>query len=54
MDFLGLSYLRLDGQTSINERQILIDKFTNDSSIPVFLLSTRAGGMGKFSFSALG
>lgn len=30
----------------MSERQDLLDTFTNDSSIPVFLLSTRAGGMG--------
>lgn len=47
MDTLGLSFLRLDGQTAIGERQKLIDQYTNDASIPVFLLSTRAGGMGK-------
>jgi SWI/SNF-related matrix-associated actin-dependent regulator 1 of chromatin subfamily A len=41
------NHLRLDGQTAVSERQDLIDKFTNDPSIPVFLLSTRAGGMGK-------
>jgi SWI/SNF-related matrix-associated actin-dependent regulator 1 of chromatin subfamily A len=46
MDSLDIFYLRLDGQTSISDRQGLIDKFNNDSSIPVFLLSTRAGGMG--------
>jgi SWI/SNF-related matrix-associated actin-dependent regulator 1 of chromatin subfamily A len=41
------NHLRLDGQTAVSERQDLIDQFTNDSSIPVFLLSTRAGGMGQ-------
>jgi SWI/SNF-related matrix-associated actin-dependent regulator 1 of chromatin subfamily A len=41
------NYLRLDGQTAVSERQDLIDKFTNDQTIPVFLLSTRAGGMGE-------
>ena len=41
------NYLRLDGQTAVSERQELINKFTNDSSIPFFLLSTRAGGMGQ-------
>ena len=46
MDAMGFSYLRLDGQTDIQTRQQLIDQFTNDTSIPVFLLSTRAGGMG--------
>lgn len=39
-------YLRLDGSTPVNERQDLIDEFSNDSSIFVFLLSTRAGGLG--------
>ena len=48
MDMLGFTFLRLDGQTSIQERQGLIDEFTDDTSIPVFLLSTRAGGMGKW------
>ena len=51
MDALNLSYLRLDGQTSIGERQTLIDQFTNDVTIPIFLLSTRAGGMGKYKYS---
>ena len=53
LDILGsflesfqLSFLRLDGATQITERQLLIDKFNNDSTIPIFLLSTRAGGMG--------
>lgn len=27
-------------------RQSLVDEFTDDESIPVFLLSTKAGGMG--------
>lgn len=48
LDSLQLSnHLRLDGQTAVSERQDLIDKFTNDPSIKVFLLSTRAGGLGK-------
>ena len=46
MEVLGLKFLRLDGQTDIPERQVRIDKFNNDPSIPIFLLSTRAGGMG--------
>lgn len=46
MDTIGFTYLRLDGSTTISERQELIDRFNNDGSIPVFLLSTRAGGMG--------
>ncbi|KAJ7385780.1 ATP-dependent helicase smarcad1 [Desmophyllum pertusum] len=39
-------YLRLDGQTSVVDRQSLIDKFNGDPDIFVFLLSTRAGGLG--------
>lgn len=46
LESLELSFLRLDGSTNIGERQKLIDKFNNDERIPVFLLSTRAGGMG--------
>jgi SWI/SNF-related matrix-associated actin-dependent regulator 1 of chromatin subfamily A len=41
------NHLRLDGQTAVSERQDLIDRFTNDTSIKCFLLSTRAGGLGK-------
>lgn len=46
MESLDLKFFRLDGQTQISERQNLIDEFNKDPSIPVFLLSTRAGGMG--------
>lgn len=40
------SYLRLDGSTPVNIRQQLIDEYTVDSSIFIFLLSTKAGGLG--------
>lgn len=39
-------FLRLDGSTPVNIRQDLINEFTEDHSIFVFLLSTRAGGLG--------
>jgi SWI/SNF-related matrix-associated actin-dependent regulator 1 of chromatin subfamily A len=39
MESIGLRFLRLDGSTSIPERQKLIDKFNNDSCIPLFLHS---------------
>lgn len=41
----GIPFLRLDGSTPVSERQSLINKF-NNGSIPVFLLSTKAGGLG--------
>lgn len=39
-------YLRLDGQTPVSMRQDLIDQYTKDESIFIFLLSTKAGGLG--------
>ncbi|GJQ81766.1 hypothetical protein Trydic_g313 [Trypoxylus dichotomus] len=40
------SYLRLDGSTPVTLRQQLIDEFSEDPSIFIFLLSTKAGGLG--------
>ena len=45
MEDLDLPFLRLDGSTAVRERQALIDQF-NSGAIPVFLLSTKAGGLG--------
>ncbi len=42
----GHRYLRLDGATKIEQRQILTDRFNNDTRIPVFILSSRSGGLG--------
>lgn len=42
----GYRYLRLDGATKIEERQLLTEKFNRDPKIPVFILSTRSGGLG--------
>ncbi|KAJ2158613.1 DNA-dependent ATPase fun30 [Coemansia sp. RSA 552] len=43
----GVGYFRLDGQTKVDERQGMIDRFnSDDSKVPVFLLSTKAGGFG--------
>ena len=42
-----IKYLRLDGSTKVDERQDLIDEFNAEGSdIPVFMLSTKAGGAG--------
>ncbi|CCJ29638.1 unnamed protein product [Pneumocystis jirovecii] len=42
----GYKYLRLDGATKIEQRQILTERFNNDPRIFVFILSTRSGGLG--------
>ena len=42
----GYSYLRLDGSTNIATRRDLVHSWQTDPSIFVFLLSTRAGGLG--------
>ena len=42
----GYRYMRLDGATKIEERQLMTEKFNRDSKIPVFILSTRSGGLG--------
>ncbi|XP_038049305.1 SWI/SNF-related matrix-associated actin-dependent regulator of chromatin subfamily A containing DEAD/H box 1-like [Patiria miniata] len=39
-------YLRLDGQTPVCDRLALIDKYNSNEDIFVFLLTTRAGGLG--------
>jgi SWI/SNF-related matrix-associated actin-dependent regulator 1 of chromatin subfamily A len=36
----------LDGSTPVADRQGLIDRYNNDPEIFIFLLSTRAGGLG--------
>lgn len=46
MESLDLRHLRMDGDTPVTERQALIDEFNDDDSIPVFLLSTKACGLG--------
>ncbi|XP_074152201.1 DNA excision repair protein ERCC-6 isoform X2 [Sminthopsis crassicaudata] len=40
------SYLKMDGTTTIASRQPLITKYNEDTSIFVFLLTTRVGGIG--------
>ena len=45
--WIDFTYLRLDGQTKSEERGDLLAKFSeNNSDIFIFLLSTRAGGLG--------
>jgi helicase SWR1 len=42
----GHRYLRLDGATKIENRQILTDRFNSDTRILAFILSSRSGGLG--------
>lgn len=49
-DFLrwkGFSFLRLDGNTKADDRTVMLKKFNGKENPPfIFLLSTRAGGLG--------
>ncbi|KAF1835700.1 helicase swr1 [Decorospora gaudefroyi] len=42
----GYRYLRLDGSTKVEQRQILTDRFNTDPRILCFILSSRSGGLG--------
>ena len=46
LNFNGYTYMRLDGATKIEDRQLLTERFNNDSRVKCFILSTRAGGLG--------
>jgi SWI/SNF-related matrix-associated actin-dependent regulator of chromatin subfamily A containing DEAD/H box 1 len=41
-----IKYLLLTGSTAVDVRQSLVDEFNEDDSITIFLLSTKAGGIG--------
>ena len=40
------TYMRLDGSSKISDRRDMVADFQSKSNIFVFLLSTRAGGLG--------
>ena len=42
----GMNYLRMDGGTPVKQRQDMIDDFNKDSTLHVFLLTTKVGGLG--------
>ncbi|RDA93762.1 hypothetical protein CP533_0273 [Ophiocordyceps camponoti-saundersi (nom. inval.)] len=42
----SITYLRMDGETPVDQRQSMIDKFNTDPLIHVFLMTTRTGGLG--------
>lgn len=46
LEKLSIRFMRLDGSTDVQIRQDMLDKFAEDTSIPVFMLSTKAGGAG--------
>lgn len=42
----GIAYLRMDGETPVDQRQPMIDRFNTDPDMHVFLMTTRTGGLG--------
>ncbi|CAB3403479.1 unnamed protein product [Caenorhabditis bovis] len=46
MQIRGYQYKRLDGQTPVMERQEMINEFNVSKDLFIFLLSTKAGGLG--------
>lgn len=46
LESLRIGFFRLDGTTSVEDRQSTLDAFHENTEIPVFLLSTKAGGAG--------
>ncbi|KAJ3789652.1 SNF2 family N-terminal domain-containing protein [Lentinula aff. detonsa] len=46
LNFHGYLYLRLDGATSIEDRQYVTERFNKDERIFCFIASSRSGGVG--------
>lgn len=46
LEIRRFGFLRLDGQTAVEDRQDMINLYNRDPNIFIFLLSTRAGGLG--------
>lgn len=46
LNFHGHIYLRLDGTTKVDQRQLLMERFNGNTKIFAFILSTRSGGVG--------
>lgn len=53
-DCRDICYLRMDGDTKIQDRNALVDDFNGNSGINVFLLTTKVGGQGLNLISANG
>lgn len=45
-EYRGIRYCRLDGTTELEERDRLMNDFNNTDKYQLFILSTRAGGLG--------
>jgi len=46
LDAQGVTYCYLDGSMTTKARQAAVDQFQNDETVPVFLISLKAGGTG--------
>uniref|UniRef100_A0A3B0MK29 DEAD-box family helicase, putative n=1 Tax=Theileria annulata TaxID=5874 RepID=A0A3B0MK29_THEAN len=46
INFMGFTYIRLDGSTKIDMRQKIINRFNENTKIFLFISSTRTGGVG--------
>ncbi|XP_041463476.1 SWI/SNF-related matrix-associated actin-dependent regulator of chromatin subfamily A containing DEAD/H box 1A-like [Lytechinus variegatus] len=46
LNIRGHRFVRMDGQTPVQDRAELMDKFNEDESVFIFMLSTKAGGVG--------
>ena len=46
LSYNGHRYLRLDGSTKIEDRQVITERFNSDSRIFCFIASSRSGGVG--------
>ncbi|XP_024535951.1 protein PHOTOPERIOD-INDEPENDENT EARLY FLOWERING 1 [Selaginella moellendorffii] len=46
INLYGYNYMRLDGSTKPEQRQILMQRFNTNPKIFLFILSTRSGGVG--------
>ena len=44
--FNRYKYCQLDGRVTLDDRQKEVERFYNDKDTMIFLLSTRAGGLG--------
>ncbi|GFE54344.1 DEAD-box family helicase [Babesia ovis] len=46
INYMGFTYVRLDGSTKVDMRQRIVTRFNENTKIFLFISSTRAGGVG--------